>query len=77
MDAIKSGRFANEIVGVPVSDKETVMEDEEVKKYIREKIPTLRTVFSKNGTITAGNASKINDGGCAISNYILIYYILM
>ncbi len=25
----------------------------------------LRTVFSKNGTITAGNASKINDGGCA------------
>lgn len=35
-------------------------------KYKKEKIPLLKPVFSKNGTITAGNASKINDGGCAL-----------
>lgn len=34
-------------------------------KYRKDKIPTLKPVFSKTGTITAGNASKINDGGCA------------
>lgn len=46
-----------------------------MKRYIREKIPALKAVFSKNGTITAGNASKISDGGCAISNksHLLIY----
>jgi acetyl-CoA C-acetyltransferase len=37
-------------------------------RYKREKIPLLKAVFSKDGTITAGNSSKINDGGCAIGN---------
>jgi acetyl-CoA acetyltransferase len=34
-----------------------------VKKYKKEKIATLRPAFSKTGTITAGNASKLNDAG--------------
>lgn len=33
---------------------------------MKEKVPLLKAVFSKTGTITAGNASKINDGACAI-----------
>jgi acetyl-CoA C-acetyltransferase len=32
----------------------------------KDKIPLLKAVFAKTGTITAGNASKINDGGCAV-----------
>lgn len=35
-------------------------------KYKKDKIPLLKPVFAKTGTITAGNASKINDGGCAL-----------
>jgi acetyl-CoA C-acetyltransferase len=66
INAIKEGKFLNEICPVEVSDKETVTEDEEHKKYIREKIPLLRPAFSKTGTITAGNASKLNDAGCGI-----------
>lgn len=66
MESIRSGRFANEYVPVEISEKEQFNEDEEIKKYLKEKIPLLRPVFSKTGTITAGNASKINDGGCAL-----------
>ena len=40
--------------------------DEEPKRYNPKKIPKLKSVFAKNGTITAANASKINDGGCAL-----------
>lgn len=36
---------------------------------MKEKIPILRNAFKKDGTITAGNASKINDAGCALRNY--------
>ena len=43
-------------------------EDEEFKRYNKEKMLTLRTPFKKNGTITAGNASKINDGACSLRN---------
>eukprot|EP00331_Platyophrya_macrostoma_P034991 CAMPEP_0176445886 /NCGR_PEP_ID=MMETSP0127-20121128/23984_1 /TAXON_ID=938130 /ORGANISM="Platyophrya macrostoma, Strain WH" /LENGTH=406 /DNA_ID=CAMNT_0017831789 /DNA_START=21 /DNA_END=1241 /DNA_ORIENTATION=+ len=60
--AMKDGRFKNEIVPIKISDKETVSEDEEPKKFLKEKIPLLKPVFSKTGTITAANASKINDG---------------
>lgn len=63
--AMKGGKFAHEIAPIKISDKETVSEDEEHKKYLKEKIPLLKPVFSKTGTITAGNASKINDGACA------------
>ena len=43
-----------------------VSEDEEPKKYRPDKITTIRPAFAKNGTITAANASKINDGACSI-----------
>lgn len=43
-------------------------EDEEGKRFREEKIGSLPPAFSKNGTITAANASKINDGACSVSN---------
>eukprot|EP01017_Pseudomicrothorax_dubius_P040684 TRINITY_DN6403_c0_g1_i1.p1 TRINITY_DN6403_c0_g1~~TRINITY_DN6403_c0_g1_i1.p1 ORF type:complete len:402 (-),score=81.46 TRINITY_DN6403_c0_g1_i1:20-1225(-) len=64
--ATKAGYLAEDIVPIKINDKETVSEDEEQKKFVREKMPSLKPVFSKTGTITAGNASKINDGGCAL-----------
>jgi len=42
-----------------------IREDEEPKKFMPEKFPTLKPAFSKTGTITPANASKINDGACA------------
>lgn len=44
----------------------TISEDEEYKKVNFEKIPTLKSIFQKEGTITAANASKLNDGACAL-----------
>lgn len=49
-----------------IGKEENFTQDEEILRYKREKIPLLKAVFSKDGTITAGNASKINDAGCAI-----------
>lgn len=68
--AWESGVMAKEISPVELKDRKgnvtTVEEDEEYKKVIFEKIPTLRPVFDKNGTVTAANASTINDGAAAI-----------
>jgi acetyl-CoA C-acetyltransferase len=68
--AQKGGVFAKEIIGVPVPAAKgqtvTVLDDEDVMKTNFEKIPTLRPAFSKDGTITAANASKINDGAAAL-----------
>ncbi|CAF3516639.1 unnamed protein product [Rotaria socialis] len=66
--AWKEGKFNAEIVPVTVTTKKgeiLVKEDEEYKKVDFEKMKTLRTVFQKDGTITAANASKINDGAAA------------
>lgn len=63
------GLFAAEIVPVPVSAKgstQLISEDEEPKKVNFEKMPTLRPAFKADGTITAANASKINDGAAAL-----------
>ena len=60
------GIFKLEITPVKVNDKLIVSEDEEPKNYRPEKIPIIKAVFAKNGTITAANASKINDGACSI-----------
>lgn len=69
-NATSSGAFANEIVGVEVpqrkGDPKIITEDEEYKKVKFEKIPALRPVFSKDGTVTAANASTINDGASAL-----------
>ena len=68
--ATDNGWFKNEIVGVSVPQRKKdpilVTEDEEYKKVFFEKIPSLRPAFSKDGTVTAANASTINDGASAI-----------
>jgi len=70
LSAIKEGRFEKEIVGVPVpqrkGDPVPFLVDEEPGRGNVAKLPTLRTVFEKNGTVTAGNASTINDGAAAV-----------
>jgi len=68
--AVKEGRFAEEIVPVQVpqrkGDPVTVSDDEEPFRGKIEALPSLRAAFAKDGTITAGNASTINDGGAAL-----------
>src|SRR4051794_28650416 len=69
LDAIKQGVFKAEIVGVKVADKKgeiTVDTDEEPGRGNIEKLAGLRTSFQKDGTITAGNASSLNDGAAAV-----------
>jgi len=64
------GKFANEVVPVEVSQRRgepvIVAEDEEYKNVKMEKIPNLRPVFDKEGTVTAANASTLNDGASAL-----------
>ena len=66
----ESGAFKDEIAPVSVPQRKgdplLITEDEEYKKVKFEKIPSLRPVFSKDGTVTAANASTINDGASAI-----------
>lgn len=67
--ATENGQFAEEIVPVTVKGRkgDTVVEqDEEPARTSFEKIPQLRPVFSKEGTVTAANASTINDGAAAL-----------
>jgi acetyl-CoA C-acetyltransferase len=67
--AIESGAFKREIVPVEVvTRKGTVMveQDEQPGKADLAKIPTLKPAFAKDGTITAANASSINDGAAAL-----------
>lgn len=68
--SIAEGRFKAEIVPVVITDRKgskTVIDtDEEPSKTNFDKIPTLRPVFTKEGTVTAANASKINDGAAAL-----------
>ncbi|WP_092345492.1 thiolase family protein [Desulfuromusa kysingii] len=63
--AIKNGTFADELVPVRIKTRKgeiIVSEDEEPLRGNIDKLPGLRPAFRKNGTITAGNASSINDG---------------
>lgn len=68
--AWEDGNFKDEIVPVEIPQRrgEPIMfsEDEEYKNVRFEKIPELRAVFSKEGTVTAANASTINDGASAL-----------
>ncbi|HEX5315455.1 MAG TPA: thiolase family protein, partial [Candidatus Kapabacteria bacterium] len=67
--SIDNGAFKSEIAPVTVTrGKETVeaTEDENPRKVKYDKIPTLKPVFKKDGTVTAANASSINDGGAAL-----------
>ena len=69
-DAWKSGKFNDEVVPVEVPQRRgkplVITEDEEYKNVKMEKIPSLRPAFSKDGTVTAANASTINDGAAAL-----------
>ena len=68
--AWEAGKFADEIVAVPVpqrkGDPVMMAKDEEFTNVFMDKIPTLRPAFDKEGTITAANASTINDGASAL-----------
>ncbi len=69
-EATQQGWFANEITPVAVPQRKgdplLVSEDEEYKKVDFSKIPGLRPAFTKDGTVTAANASTINDGAAAL-----------
>lgn len=67
--ATADGSFGAEIVPVEVTGRKgtvTVEEDEEFKNVIYDKIPGLKPAFTKDGTVTAANASTINDGASAL-----------
>lgn len=69
-EATEKNWFKDEIVPVEVpqrkGDPKIVEEDEEFKRVNFDKIPQLRPAFSKDGTVTAANASTINDGASAV-----------
>ncbi|MDQ3052024.1 MAG: acetyl-CoA C-acyltransferase [Bacteroidota bacterium] len=68
--AYENGRFKDEIVSVEVpqrgKDHLIISEDEEYKKVDFAKIPSLKPAFQKDGTVTAANASKLNDGASCV-----------
>jgi acetyl-CoA C-acetyltransferase len=70
LESQKTGKFKDEIVGVSIpqrrGDPIIIIADEEPAKVNFEKIPALKPVFDKEGTVTAANASSINDGAAAI-----------
>jgi acetyl-CoA C-acetyltransferase len=65
-----AGKFNDEIISVSVPQRKgdpiVIKEDEEYKNVFLDKIPGLRPAFDKDGTITAANASTINDGASAL-----------
>ena len=65
-----AGKFDNEVVPVPVPQRKgdpiIVSKDEEFTNVKLDKIPALNAVFTKDGTVTAANASTINDGAAAL-----------
>lgn len=68
--AQSTGKFKDEVVPVEITGKKgevtTVSEDEEIHAVNFEKIPDLRPVFKKDGTVTAANASTLNDGAASL-----------
>jgi acetyl-CoA C-acetyltransferase len=70
IEATEKGFFKDEIVKIKVKDRKgnvtEVEQDEELGRVNFDKVPQLRPVFDKEGTITAANASSINDGAAAV-----------
>lgn len=68
--ATSEGKFKNEIIPIEIKDRKgnvtVVSEDEEINTVKFDKIPELKTVFKKDGTVTAANASTLNDGAAAL-----------
>lgn len=69
-EAQAAGLFKHEIIELSEVDRKgnekKISEDEECKKFMPDKFPGLKPAFSKTGSITAANASKINDGAAAL-----------
>jgi acetyl-CoA C-acetyltransferase len=68
-DAVSRGLFKKEIAPVEVQEKKgtvVVEQDEEPSRVDFAKVPTLKPAFTKDGTVTAANASTVNDGGGAV-----------
>jgi len=69
-EAVEKGFFKKEIVPVEIISSKgvitTITEDEEYKKVLFDKIPQLKPVFQKDGTVTPANASSLNDGAAAL-----------
>ena len=67
-ECVKNNIFCNEIIDICIKNKKNsiiIKEDEEINKIEDlNKLNNLKSVFKKDGTITAGNASKLSDGGC-------------
>jgi len=65
-----TGKFKEEVVPVDITDRKgnttLFAEDEEYKNVNFDKVPTLKPAFTKDGTVTAANASTLNDGASAI-----------
>jgi acetyl-CoA C-acetyltransferase len=69
IDATKAGKFTNEIIPIEIKTKNGTIilnDDEDIYKIIPEKIGKLAPSFEENGTITAANASNLNDGASAL-----------
>ncbi len=68
--AQKEGKFSDEIIKIHIKGRkgnvDEIDSDEEVNRVNFDKIPSLRPVFDKEGTVTAANASTINDGAAAL-----------
>ena len=65
-NAQEKGYFSDEIVPIKNADGTLMHSDEEPTKAKYDKIPLIKPAFDKNGTITAANASKLNDGAAAV-----------
>lgn len=69
-EAWEKGLFKDEVIPVSVPQRRgeaiEIAEDEEFKNVMLEKIPALRPAFTQDGTVTAANASTINDGAAAL-----------
>ena len=69
-EAIAAGRFKDQIVPVPVKVKREMVDfdtDEHPRAVTLDKLSAMRPVFKKDGSVTAGNASGINDGAAALT----------
>lgn len=68
--ASSEGKFKNEVISIEIKDRKgaitVVSEDEEINSVKFDKVPTLNPVFKKDGTVTAANASTLNDGAAAL-----------
>ena len=65
LDAMKNGRFVDEIVAVPVKGGEVSQDEGPRAESTLDKLASLRPIFGPDGVVTAGNASSLNDGAAA------------